>query len=82
MYAIRSYYAELRRIAQDPVSLEMPLGEEEDSTLGDFVEDTDRIVGQCLFRQVADGELHGGLDGTRFVRDAVMNFVTRRNNFV
>ncbi len=31
--------AELRRIAQDPVSLETPLGEEDDSTLGDFVED-------------------------------------------
>ena len=31
--------SELRRIAQDPVSLETPLGEEEDSTLGDFVED-------------------------------------------
>ena len=36
--------SELRRIAQDPVSLEMPLGEEEDSTLGDFVEDTDAEV--------------------------------------
>jgi len=35
---------ELRRIAQDPVSLETPLGEEEDSTLGDFVEDTDADV--------------------------------------
>ncbi len=33
--------SELRRIAQDPVSLEMPLGEEEDATLGDFVEDTE-----------------------------------------
>jgi len=32
---------ELRRIAQDPLSLESPLGEEEDSTLGDFVEDKD-----------------------------------------
>ncbi len=32
---------ELRRIAQDPLSLETPLGEEEDSTLGDFVEDTE-----------------------------------------
>ncbi len=32
---------ELRRIAQDPVSLEAPLGEEDDSTLGDFVEDTE-----------------------------------------
>jgi len=36
--------SELRRIAQDPISLEMPLGEEEDSTLGDFVEDTDAEV--------------------------------------
>ncbi len=35
---------ELRRIAQDPVSLETPLGEEEDSTLGDFVEDTDAEI--------------------------------------
>ncbi len=35
---------ELRRIAQDPVSLEAPLGEEDDSTLGDFVEDTDANV--------------------------------------
>jgi RNA polymerase primary sigma factor len=32
---------ELRRIAQDPLSLETPLGEEEDSTLGDFVPDHD-----------------------------------------
>ena len=32
---------ELRRIAQDPLSLESPLGEEDDSTLGDFVEDPD-----------------------------------------
>ncbi len=30
---------ELRRIAQDPVSLEMPLGEEDDATLGDIVPD-------------------------------------------
>ncbi|MEN8115043.1 MAG: sigma-70 family RNA polymerase sigma factor, partial [Actinomycetota bacterium] len=36
--------AELRRIAQDPVSLETPLGEEEDSTLGDFVEDTEAEI--------------------------------------
>ena len=33
--------SELRRIAQDPLSLESPLGEEDDSTLGDFVEDTE-----------------------------------------
>ena len=36
--------SELRRIAQDPVSLEMPLGEEANSTLGDFVEDPDAEV--------------------------------------
>jgi RNA polymerase primary sigma factor len=36
--------SELRRIALDPVSLETPLGEEDDSTLGDFVEDTDAEV--------------------------------------
>jgi RNA polymerase primary sigma factor len=34
-----SKVTELRRIAQDPLSLETPLGEEDDSTLGDFVED-------------------------------------------
>ncbi len=33
--------SELRRIAMDPLSLETPLGEEEDSTIGDFVEDTE-----------------------------------------
>ena len=35
---------ELRRIAQDPVSLESPLGTEEESTLGDFVEDREADV--------------------------------------
>ena len=32
---------EIKKIAQDPVSLETPIGEEEDSHLGDFVEDMD-----------------------------------------
>lgn len=36
-----SRVAELRRIAQDTVSLETPVGEDEDGTLGDLVEDTD-----------------------------------------
>ena len=35
---------ELRKIAQDPVSLEAPLGSEEDSTIGDFVEDSEAEV--------------------------------------
>ena len=30
---------EIMRIAQDPVSLETPIGEEEDSHLGDFIQD-------------------------------------------
>ncbi|MGH8935550.1 MAG: RNA polymerase sigma factor RpoD [Acidimicrobiia bacterium] len=36
--------SELRLIAQDPLSLETPLGEEDDSTLGDFVEDREAVV--------------------------------------
>lgn len=32
---------EIRKIAQEPVSLETPVGEEEDSHLGDFIEDQD-----------------------------------------
>ena len=32
---------EILKIAQDPVSLETPIGEEEDSHLGDFIEDVD-----------------------------------------
>ena len=32
---------EIMKIAQDPVSLETPIGEEEDSHLGDFIEDVD-----------------------------------------
>ncbi len=34
---------EILKIAQDPVSLETPIGEEEDSRLGDFVEDTESL---------------------------------------
>ena len=32
---------EIMKIAQDPVSLETPIGEEEDSYLGDFIPDDD-----------------------------------------
>ncbi len=32
---------EIQKIAQDPVSLETPIGEEDDSHLGDFIEDDD-----------------------------------------
>ena len=35
---------EVMRIAQDPVSLETPIGEEEDSHLGDFIEDENALA--------------------------------------
>ncbi|MGH3096835.1 MAG: RNA polymerase sigma factor RpoD [Streptosporangiales bacterium] len=35
---------ELRKLAQDPLSLHLPIGEEDGSSLGDFIEDTDAVV--------------------------------------
>lgn len=35
--------SEIRKISQEPVSLETPIGEEEDSNLGDFIEDDSAI---------------------------------------
>ncbi len=35
---------EIQKISQEPVSLETPIGEEEDSHLGDFLEDKDAIA--------------------------------------
>ncbi len=35
---------EILRIAQEPVSLESPVGEEDDSSLADFIEDPDAVV--------------------------------------
>jgi len=35
---------EIMKIAQEPVSLETPIGEEEDSHLGDFIEDQDALA--------------------------------------
>lgn len=34
---------EIQKISQEPVSLETPIGEEEDSSLGDFIPDTESI---------------------------------------
>jgi len=51
---------EILKISQDPVSLEMPIGEEEDSHLGDFIEDqkmpapADAASRQLLREQVED----------------------------
>jgi RNA polymerase primary sigma factor len=35
---------EIMKIAQEPISLETPIGEEEDSHLGDFIEDQDALA--------------------------------------
>jgi len=35
---------EIQKISQEPVSLETPIGEEEDSQLGDFIEDQEAVV--------------------------------------
>ncbi len=37
---------EIQKISQEPVSLETPIGEEEDSRLGDFIEDTQAVAPQ------------------------------------
>ena len=35
---------EIQKLAQEPVSLDTPVGTEDDSQLGDFIEDTDAVV--------------------------------------
>ncbi len=60
---------ELSQIAQNPVSLETPVGEEEDSTLGDFVE----VIGQLLSLLGVEGP-DGALQS-----DLVRNNVTGRS---
>ena len=35
---------EILKVSQEPVSLETPIGEEEDTHLGDFIEDSDAVV--------------------------------------
>ncbi len=54
---------EIMKIAQDPVSLETPIGEEEDSHLGDFIPDEDapqpaEIASATILREVIERELH------------------------
>ncbi|MFO7274995.1 MAG: RNA polymerase sigma factor RpoD [Symbiobacteriaceae bacterium] len=54
---------EIMKIAQEPVSLETPIGEEEDSHLGDFIEDEDALApaeaaSQLLLREQLEDVLH------------------------
>lgn len=55
---------EVKKIAQDPISLEMPIGEKEDSHLGDFIEDHEAIApddaaGSILLREQIEELLTG-----------------------
>ncbi len=54
---------EIMKISQDPVSLEMPIGEEEDSHLGDFIEDDSNpapadVAAQRLLSEQLNEVLH------------------------
>ncbi len=54
---------EIRKLAQEPVSLDTPIGTEEDSHLGDFIEDSDAIVpidaaSFILLQEQLDAVLH------------------------
>jgi RNA polymerase primary sigma factor len=54
---------EIMKVAQDPVSLETPIGEEEDSHLGDFIPDDDTPAPQdaaasTILREVIERELN------------------------
>ncbi len=54
---------DVMKIAQDPVSLETPIGEEEDSHLGDFIEDQDspapaEAAAYTLLREQLNEVLH------------------------
>ncbi len=54
---------EIMKIAQDPVSLETPIGEEEDSHLGDFIPDDDtpspvEATSATILREELERQLH------------------------
>lgn len=55
---------EVKKIAQDPISLETPIGEKEDSHLGDFIEDHEAVApddaaGSILLREQIEELLTG-----------------------
>jgi len=55
---------EIQRIALDPVSLETPIGEEDDSHLGDFIEDKDALSpDQYASNQLLKDEINNVLQG-------------------
>ena len=55
---------EIQKISQEPVSLETPIGEEEDSQLGDFIEDASAVAppdaaSESMLREQLDSVLDG-----------------------
>ncbi len=63
---------EVKKIAQDPISLETPIGEKEDSHLGDFIEDHEAVApddaaGSILLREQIEELLQGLTDREREV---------------
>ena len=63
---------EVKKIAQDPISLETPIGEKEDSHLGDFIEDHEAVApddaaGSILMREQIDKLLRELTDRERQV---------------
>ena len=63
---------EILRIAQDPVSLETPIGEEEDSRLGDFIPDEEALAPQEAASQIALKEQIDQVLGTLTEREAMV----------
>jgi RNA polymerase primary sigma factor len=54
---------EIIKISQEPVSLEMPIGEEEDSNLGDFIEDHKALApADAASRQMLKEQMDGVLE--------------------
>ena len=65
---------EVKKIAQDPISLETPIGEKEDSHLGDFIEDHEAIApddaaGSILLREQIEELLTGLTERERQVHE-------------
>ena len=63
---------EIQKISQEPVSLETPIGEEEDSQLGDFIEDSSAVAppeaaSESMLREQLDQVLDGLADRERKV---------------
>jgi RNA polymerase primary sigma factor len=64
---------EILKISQDPVSLEMPIGEEEDSSLGDFIED---------LKAPAPADIASSEDLKKRVKDALGTLSSRERDVI